>query len=499
MAGFLPKIAPALRRRLLSPDSFHSSLHLVRISSSAHPTTESESGFQKTKRDNESESDSEAKDVSVLREASKIQTILRSCKNNGELKSSLKNFRFSLSEPLVLEVLRRHRSHWKLATSFFSWSSSQEHYSPGSKTLNEMLDILGRMKQIKLMRQLFDEMPPSPSTSLVNERTFDVLINRCAAAHRVNDAIEIFYKRKNYLLELDLVAFQKLLTSLCRYKHVEEAEALFLQKREDFPLVIRSRNIILNGWCVLGSLREAKRFWNDIVTSSDCKPDRYTYAIFINALAKAGKLGTAVKLFSSMWASGCNPDVAICNSIIDALCFKKRIPRAMEIFGEMDGRGLLPDTATYNTLVKHLCGIGKVEKARELLEEMQRRGCEPNARTFGYFLKTAKSPKEVEDLISCMKGSGCEPDADTWNLLLNLYVRWGDEKRVEWVWSEMEKSGLGPDQRSYTVLVHGLHRRGRLEEARRVYVEMMDKGMIPEPRTRVLMQAIEIRKRNETT
>ena len=84
-------------------------------------------------------------------------------------------------------------------------------------------------------------------------------------------------------------------------------------------------NVILNGWCVLGNSHEAKRVWRDIV-ASPCKPDIFTYATFIKALTKKGKLGTALKLFRGMWDKGGKPDVVICNCIIDALCFKKRIP-----------------------------------------------------------------------------------------------------------------------------------------------------------------------------
>ena len=169
-----------------------------------------------------------------------------------------------------------------------------------------MLDILGRMKQITLMRQVFDNIPKEKGVSVISDETSAILMNRYAGGHKVQEAIDIFYKRKDYGFELDLVGFQTLLVSLCRFKHVEEAEALFLQKQNEFPPVIKSRNIILNGWCVMGSLREAKRFWNDII-SSKCKPDLFTHSIFINSLTMAGKLGTAVKLFTTMWEQGCNP------------------------------------------------------------------------------------------------------------------------------------------------------------------------------------------------
>ena len=188
-----------------------------------------------------------------------------------------------------------------------------------------------------------------------------------AGAHKLQEAIDMFYKRKDYGFELDLVGFQTLLMSLCRFKHVEEAEALFLQKQNEFPPVIKSRNIILNGWCVMGSLREAKRFWNDII-SSKCKPDLFTHSIFINSLTMAGKLGTAVKLFTTMWEQGCNPGC--------------KIPEALEIFGEMNVRGCLPDVVTYNSLIKHLCKIRRMEKVHELLREMDQKNCLPNTITF---------------------------------------------------------------------------------------------------------------------
>uniref|UniRef100_A0A1D1ZCG5 Putative pentatricopeptide repeat-containing protein At3g15200 n=1 Tax=Anthurium amnicola TaxID=1678845 RepID=A0A1D1ZCG5_9ARAE len=436
------------------------------------------------------------KDDFILKNASMIQKILKYHGNSCELGSALDQNCFSVTEDLVLEVLRRHRSDWKLALSFFNWASGQQGYSHGSRTYNEMFDILGRMKQIKIMRQMFTEIPPKNCGSIVNEKTFAILMNRYAASHKVRDAIDIFFNRKEHGLELDLSAFQTLLASLCRYKHVEEAESLFLEKQLEFPPVIKSRNIILNGWCVLGSLREVKRFWNDIITSG-CKPDLYTYGIFINSLTKAGKLATAVKLFSAMWTKGCNPDVTICNCIIDALCFKKKIPDALLIFEKMNERGCLPDVATYNSLIKHICKIRRMEKAYELLDEMEEKGCTPNARTYTYFFKTMKNHEEVVAMVSRMKRNGCKIDGDTYNLILNLYVRWGNQQGILSVWMEMERSGLGPDQRSYTVMIHGLHSQGKLDEAERYYIEMQSKGLIPEPRTRLLIKAIELKRKNE--
>ncbi|KAL3503188.1 hypothetical protein ACH5RR_037637 [Cinchona calisaya] len=430
-------------------------------------------------------------------DAIKIQALLKLKIDNPveEIEQSLKRSALCLSEDLVLNVLKRHRSDWKPAYTFFKWVSKGDFpngYSPGTGVYNQMLDILGRMHRFGELSHVFDEM--SKRKVLINERTYGIVVNRYAAAHKIEEAIQFFYKRKELGLELDLIAFQTLLLSLCRYKHVEAAEFLFHNKRNEFKDHIKTWNIILNGWCVLGNLREAKRFWNDIVTSK-CKPDKFTYGIFINSLSKAGKISTAVKLFQAMWDKGCEPDVAICNTIIDGLCFKKRIPEALEIFREMNERDCLPDVATYNSLIKHLCKIKRMEKVYELLEEMEMKGegVLPNARTFAYLLNSARKPVEVYGILERMERSECKLDGDTYNLLLRLFMEWGIQERVESVWHDMERSGMGPDKRSYTIMIHGLFEKGKMKEAMRYFEVMTSKGLVPEPRTKLLVDAMNIK------
>ncbi|KAI5014646.1 hypothetical protein ZWY2020_056036 [Hordeum vulgare] len=129
---------------------------------------------------------------------------------------------------VVLKVLQKKRSNWQVALLFFTWAAGLPMYEHGPRTYIEMLDILGRMKKVRLMRQLFDEIPEQRRGLVAMNMMFVVLLKRYARAHKVQEAIEIFYKINNYEFEVDLVGFQILLMLLCRYKHVEEDEALFL-------------------------------------------------------------------------------------------------------------------------------------------------------------------------------------------------------------------------------------------------------------------------------
>ncbi|KAI4976939.1 hypothetical protein ZWY2020_050546 [Hordeum vulgare] len=232
-----------------------------------------------------------------------VLRVLKSCDADADLRKDLCRFADEIDGDVVLKVLQKQRSNWQVALLFFTWAAGLPTYEHGSRTYIKMLDILGWMKKVRLMRQLFDEIPEQRRGLVVTNRMFDVLLKRYAGAHKVQEAIEIFYKINDYGFEVDLVGFHILLMSLCRYKHVEEAEALFLQKKDEFPPVIKSWNIILNGWCVKGSLPDAKRVWNEIIASK-LKPDLFTYGTFINALTKANSYPLNTKVLKARHKSG---------------------------------------------------------------------------------------------------------------------------------------------------------------------------------------------------
>ncbi|KAE8796156.1 putative pentatricopeptide repeat-containing protein [Hordeum vulgare] len=180
-----------------------------------------------------------------------VLRVLKSCDADADLSKDLCQFANEIDGDVVLKVLQKKRSNWQVALLFFTWAAGLPTYEHGPRTYIEMLDILGRMKKVRLMRQLFDEIPEQRRGLVVTNRMFVVLFKRYGGAHKVQEAIETFYKINDYGFEVDLVGFQILLMSLCCYKHVEEDEALFLQKKDEFPPVIKSWNIILNGWHIV--------------------------------------------------------------------------------------------------------------------------------------------------------------------------------------------------------------------------------------------------------
>lgn len=157
-----------------------------------------------------------------------IQNLLkfRRDKPTEQLYRALDQCGFDLNHDLVLDVLRRHRSDWRPAHVFFNWASkTTTGYQPSSDVCNEIVDILGKMQRFQELHQVLDEM--SKREELLDEAVFATLVRRFVGAHKVDEAIQLFYRRKEFGLELNSEAFRTLLMWLCRYKHVEDAEALF--------------------------------------------------------------------------------------------------------------------------------------------------------------------------------------------------------------------------------------------------------------------------------
>lgn len=164
-----------------------------------------------------------------------IQNILkfRRDKPTDQLYRALDQCDVDLNHHLVLDVLQRHRSDWRPAHVFFNWSKTAG-YEPSSDVCNEILDILGKMQRFQELHQVLDEM--SNREGLVDEKMFATLLRRFVGAHKVDDAIQLFRRRKEFGLESGSEAFRTLLMWLCRFKHVEEAETLFhnVMKKKGF-------------------------------------------------------------------------------------------------------------------------------------------------------------------------------------------------------------------------------------------------------------------------
>lgn len=407
--------------------------------------------------------------------------------NAYEMKKSLDQCEVTVSPELVSEVLSRVRYDWEAAFTFFLWAGKQPNYGHSLREYHSMISILGKMRKFDTAWALIDEMRAS---SLITPQTLVIMIRRYCAVHDVGKAINTFYAHKRFKFDVGIEEFQNLLSALCRYKNVSDAEHLLFCNQNVFPLSTKSFNIILNGWCNLSpNTREAERFWMEM-RKRKLKLDVVSFASIISCYSKTGNLNKVLKLFNQMKQMGIEPDRKVYNAVIHSLAKGGLVKEAINLMKSMEEeKGIVPNAVTYNSLMKPLCKLRRLEEAREVFTEMVQRGVSPTIRTYHALFRILRTGEQVFGFLENMRRTGCCPNHDTYIMLIRKLCRWQQIHDVFKLWKEMIENGFNPDRSSYIVMIHGLFLNGKLEEAHKFYVEMKEKQLLPEPKTEEMIQA----------
>lgn len=424
----------------------------------------------------------------LLQNVKNLVHIMEETRSNAyEMKKSLDQCEVTVSPELVSEVLSRVRYDWEAAFTFFLWAGKQPNYGHSLREYHSMISILGKMRKFDTAWALIDEMRAS---SLITPQALVIMIRKYCAVHDVGKAINTFYAHKRFKFDVGIEEFQNLLSALCRYKNVSDAEHLLFCNQNVFPLSTKSFNIILNGWCNLSpNTREAERFWMEM-RKRKLKLDVVSFASIISCYSKTGNLNKVLKLFNQMKQMGIEPDRKVYNAVIHSLAKGGLVKEAINLMKSMEEeKGIVPNAVTYNSLMKPLCKHRRLEEAREVFTEMVQRGVSPTIRTYHALFRILRTGEQVFGFLENMRRTGCCPNHDTYIMLIRKLCRWQQIHDVFKLWKEMIENGFNPDRSSYIVMIHGLFLNGKLEEAHKFYVEMKEKQLLPEPKTEEMIQA----------
>ncbi|KAK1367346.1 Pentatricopeptide repeat-containing protein [Heracleum sosnowskyi] len=413
------------------------------------------------------------------------------------VKDKLEKCSVIVSADLVVEVLSRIRNDWEVAFTFFTWAGRQPGFAHSLRAYHSMISILGKMRRFDTAWALIEEMKGGATgPSLVTPHTLLIMIRRYCAVHDVGKAINTFYAHKRFKFEIGMEEFQNLLSALCRYKNVKDAEHLLFCNKDVFRLNTKSFNIILNGWCnIMGNSKEAKRIWWEMHERKVFK-DVVSYASMMSCYSKVGRLNDVLRLFNQMKALEIVPDRKVYNAVIHALAKGKLVKEACNQLKTMEEAGFAPNVVTYNSLIMPLCKARKLDEAREVFNEMLQRRLAPTIRTYHAFFRILRTAEDVFDLFENMNKVGCRPAHDTFIMLIRKFCRWRQLDNVHKLWNQMSDYGLDPDRSSYIVLIHGLFLNGMLEESYKYYQEMKEKHLVPEPKIDEMLQTWVAGKRN---
>ncbi|GMH15906.1 hypothetical protein Nepgr_017747 [Nepenthes gracilis] len=389
----------------------------------------------------------------------------------------------------VCDALSSYSNDYKRAFDFFTWVETDSGFQHNTETYNRMIDILGKFFEFDKSWELIQIMKKQWS-SMPNYATFRIMFKRYVCAHLVKEAIDTYDKLDEFNMK-DEVSFCNLIDALCEYKHVIEAQELWVNRREcvRFGGDTKVYNMILRGWSKLGWWGKCREFWEEM-DRRGVRKDLVSYSIYMDIQCKCSKPWKAVKLYKEMKKKGIQLDVVAYNTVIHAVGLSEGVDFSVRLYEEMTELGCKPNVVTYNTIIKLLCENGRMKEARDMLQWMHKKGCGPNVITYNSFFRCLVKPRDILRLFEMMIESGIHPGLDTYVMLMRKFGRWGFLRPVFVIWNKMEQLGCSPDESAYNALIDALLQRGMVDLAKKYDEEMLANGLSAKPRLELGTEAV---------
>lgn len=390
-----------------------------------------------------------------------------------------------ISDSMLGVLLHQFRDDWKSALGIFRWAVSRPGYRPLAESYDMIVDILGKAKQMKRMRELVEEMRLS---NVVTLSTIAKVMRRLAGAGEWEHAVKTFDELGNFGLVKNTESMNLLLDTLCKENRVEQARAIFLELKSHIPPNAHTFNIFIHGWCKISRVDEA--LWTiQEMKGQGCRPCVISYSTIIQSYCRQSSFQKVYELLDDMQAQGCPPNVVTYTTIMYSLAKSGEFEEALQIPERMRSAGCKPDTLFYNALIHTLGRANRLEEAVQVFEvEMPNLGIIPNTSTYNsmiaMFCHHAELGKAVNVLKEMENSPFCKPDALSYCPLLKSCFKYG--KTDSWLCGlldDMHKQHISLDISSYTLLIHGLCRTNKCEWAYLLFEEMIGQDIAPRYQT----------------
>ncbi|XP_074330574.1 uncharacterized protein LOC141667840 isoform X1 [Apium graveolens] len=257
--------------------------------------------------------------------------------------------------------------------------------------------------------------------------TFTTMINGLAKSGHANMALWLFNCMEDNDCQPNKFTYSTVIHSLCKRGLVDEALKLH-SKMEAKGIVpdIMTFTPIIKGLCISKKWEEASKVLKHMIDDINISPNVYTFNIFVDAYAKAGKLEDAKRIIQIMDESGKYPDIITYNSLLQAYCLQGQIEGGLAVLSTMALKKIIPDCYTYNILLHGLCQVGKPVEALTFFYKVRGQGSELDYVTYGTLLDGLCKIQYIDRALSffkVMKCNGVIPDMYTYNIIISGCLR----------------------------------------------------------------------------
>ncbi|CAL5375022.1 unnamed protein product [Camellia sinensis] len=356
----------------------------------------------------------------------------------GEVERELGEMKISVSDDLLLTVLKDLRGYPLKTLRFFKWVSECLGFEHNSVTYNAIARVLGQgdsiaefwstvreMKglghemdidtYIKISRQfqknkmlkdaveLYELMMDSPYKPLVQDCSVLLRTIAVSGSPDMDLVFRVVKKHEaagNSLTKSNYDGIHRSLTSIGRFDEAKKiVEAM---KNAGYEPDNITYSQLVFGLCKARRLEEACKVL-DVMEASRCVPDLKTWTILIQGHCAANEVDKALFCFAKMMEKTFDADGDLLDVMISGFLSQNRIDGANKLLVEMVSKAhLRPWQATYKNLIQKLLEIKKLEEALNLLHLMKKHNYPPFPEPFVQYISKFGVVEDAVDFLKAL-------------------------------------------------------------------------------------------------
>ncbi|XVF33052.1 hypothetical protein REPUB_Repub17cG0135100 [Reevesia pubescens] len=404
-----------------------------------------------------------------------------------------------LSEPLVLQILRKNSLEPSKKLDFFNWCRSfKPNFKHSAVTYSHIFRTLCRSGFVEEVPNLLFSM--KEDGVLVDSDTFKFLLDAFIRSGKFDTALEILDHMEELGACLNPSVYNSVLVALVRKDRVGLALCIFCK-------LLDACNGNDNGNSVVSSLHgsfavnellvalrkadmraEFKKVFDKLRAKKEFELDTCGYNICIHSFGCWGDLAASLSLFKemkqkekSLFSGLFGPDLCTYNSLIHVLCLVGKVKDALVVWEELKVSGHEPDAFTYRILIQGCSKSYRMDDATKIFSEMQYNGFALGTVVYNSLLNgffKARKVMEACQLFEKMVQDGVRPSCWTYNILIDGLFRNGRAEAAYTMFCDLKKKGQFVDGVTYSIVVLQLCREGHLEEALQLVEEMEARGFV---------------------
>ena len=445
-------------------------------------------------------------------------------KSQAEFFRNIENSRSTSQQPVAVAAPNPIVPDVKAANILMNSYAKLGDYESALDLMNQMTSEEGG-----------DDVPPIPP----NLVTWNTLVDACHRAGDLSAALDVYDAMTSANVRPDARTYTSLISTVARRsslrggaKDPSPAFTLFEEMRDEYGVQPNGMTycalIDVCGRCqrsdlalkglrmMLRQKEEEGRMVHKGMRGNDRKPPSALYnevgawTAAIDACGRAGRIDTALKLFSTMRDKfGVMPNTVTCGCITDILLRAGRTTEALDILRFMKEAGIEPSEVMYTSLMTSAGRMARKERrnlrrhqgsgfggmtdedldeaeATEVYTELMSSLLEispSSARTQQRKLHKSSKRQGQSDsnavllrvflVFQEMLACGVKPDLACYNSLLRACSRSGDIARMTDVMKRIASDGLDPNEVSWRQLIKGAARAERSDLAEQYWNEAL--------------------------